>query len=126
MKRGWLEALAMGGAACLGDTASLRAQRGREEGAGRFPLRDAGICFATAPSAEDRFSASELASIVAARTNIRLVVAESGCGARPILFRRTGNGGDLAVPGETPGRDSREAYSISITPAAVRLESRSS
>ncbi len=122
-----LTALAIGGAAaCLAHPAILPAPREIHEGPGRFALRDARICFAAAPSAEDRFAARELASVVVARTKIRLAVAESGCDGRSILFRRTAQGGELAVPGEVTGRDSREAYTISVTPAAVRVESRSS
>jgi hexosaminidase len=110
----------------LGHPAILPAPRHLSEGSGRFPLAGASICFAAKPSPEDRFAARELASDLAASLRITLPVVETGCGTRSIVFSRTGQGGDLAAPGETAGEASREAYSIRISPSAVRLESRSS
>jgi len=111
---------------CLGHQAILPAPRQLSEGSGRFPLRGARICLAAKPSPEDRFAARELASYLAASGRVTLPVVESGCGNKSIVLSRTGQGGDLAAPGETAGEDSREAYSIKISPSAVRVESRAS
>ncbi len=112
--------------ACLGHPLILPAPRELHEGSGRFPLRGAQICFASTPSPEDLFAARELAFHFAESAHVTVPVIESGCGDRSILLRRTGQGGDLAGPGESAGKDSREAYSIAVTPANVRVESRSS
>lgn len=110
---------------CMGHPPILPMPREFHEGAGRFPLHGAEICFASKPSSEDRFAAGELASRLAEAAGLRLPVVESGCGKRSIQLSRTGRGLDLAAPGEASGRDSREAYRITITTSDVRVESRS-
>ncbi len=114
------------GSACFAHPRILPTPREIREGSGRFPLRGAQICFAVKPSPSDLFAARELASYLLEAAQVTAPVLESGCGARSILLSRTGQGGDLAGPGERAGRDSREAYSIAITPSNVRVESRSS
>jgi hypothetical protein len=118
MKR-WLALVATCVQMALAHPALLPAPREIHEGRGRFALRGAKICFAGKPSPEDLFAARELAA------KISSPVQESGCGGRAITLKRTGNGGDLPIPGEKAGKESREAYSISITPAGVHVESRS-
>src|SRR6478672_7771825 len=109
MKRGrWAWALAWITfvPSCLGHPAILPAPRRLTEASGRFPLRGARICFAVKPSPEDRFAARELASYLAASGRVTLPVVESGCGNKSIVLSRTGQGGDLASPGETAGENS--------------------
>jgi hexosaminidase len=111
---------------CLAHPAILPTPRELHEGAGRFPLVGAVVCFASTPSSEDLFAARELTSAVAEKGGVTLPVMESDCEGASIRFQRTAVDEPLALPGEQPGQDSREAYSIEITPSAVRIEARSS
>lgn len=111
---------------CLGHAAPMPAPKSLHEGSGHFFLRGAQICFTSKPSPQDLFAARELASAVAKSAQVEMSVLDSGCGPRSIQLSRTGEGGELAAPGERGGKGSREAYSIRISPTAVRVESRSS
>jgi hypothetical protein len=87
-------------------------------GAGRFALKGAHIALAAQPAAEDRFAANELA----AGLHIRV-----GSGPGPsIVLERTGAVDALPGAQERAGPDSREAYTLRITPSGVRVTSRSS
>ena len=43
-----------------------------------------------------------------------------------IVFRRTGSGPDIPQPGEQAGPDSREAYTIKVTPEGAEIRANSS
>jgi hexosaminidase len=125
MKRSWLAGLAFA-SLCMAHAVILPAPRELSETSGRFPLRSAQICFAATPSTEDLFAAHELASAFAEKAGVTLPVVESGCAGASIRFHRIASDQPLAGPGESPGPESREAYSIAVTPSTVRIESRSS
>src|SRR5579884_1448646 len=87
-------------------------------GSGRFALKGAHISFVSEPSAEDRFAASELAAA------LHVPVGDGPGDA--VVLRRTGAVDALPGANEHAGPDSREAYTLRITPARVEIEARSS
>ena len=96
-------------------------------GAGRLPLRDLHIRLAAGAADEDRFAASELAAILSARCANLIAITDAADDPRPsIVVKRTGPVDILALPGEQPGPDSREAYRLKITPAGGEIEATSS
>ena len=88
----------------------LPAPRVIHEADGHFPLRGARICFASKPSTEDLFAAHELAAKFSRAAHLLFPVQEAACNGKAILFKRTGAGADVPQPGETAGKNSREAY----------------
>src|SRR5260370_39139781 len=75
-------------------------------GPGRLPLRGLHIGLAGNVADEDRFAASELASILSALSTTLIRIAESPDGPEPsILLKRTGPAAMLPLPGERPGPD---------------------
>jgi hexosaminidase len=85
-------------------------------GDGSVRVSELSVRFANAANEEDRFVQNWLAG--------RLKFAASG--AKSLTMSRTGNG--AAVPGldEKTGPDSREVYSIKVTPAGVEVSAKSS
>jgi hypothetical protein len=85
-------------------------------GDGSVAVSQLSIRFANAASDEDRFVQQWLAG--------RLKFASGG--AKALTLNRTGNGAALAGVDEKTGPDSREAYSIKVTPAGVEVNAKSS
>lgn len=85
-------------------------------GDGAVAVSQLSIRFANAPNDEDRFVEKWLTD--------RLPFAKSG--AKALTFKRTGNGAALAGVDEKTGPDSREAYSIKITPSDAEVTASSS
>ncbi len=81
---------------------------------------------ASPPTTEDRFAADELASRLGARANVTVHVSEHMAPRHAIVLRRTGNGAQLPQPGDQPGPESREAYTIRVTPEGVEIAARAS
>jgi hypothetical protein len=66
-------------------------------------------------TAQDRFATDELASGLGSRADVVVRVSET-LGQHPmIVLKRNGSGPNLPQPGEHPGPDSREAYTIKVT-----------
>ena len=95
-------------------------------GPGKLAIKTLKIRLGAAPSNEDRFAAGELAAILAARGGDRVPVLEGAAQGPAITLVRTGNADALPVPDEKPGPESREAYSIKVTPAGAEVRARSS
>ncbi len=95
-------------------------------GDGRFLVRNTSIRLAFVPTAEDRFAADSLAACLSDLAVAPILVSESRSSNRLITFRRTGGDDPLPVPGERPGPDSRESYSIKITSHGGELQAKSS
>jgi len=95
-------------------------------GSGELALRGLSICFASTPGPEDRFAASELSDALSARAGAPIPIREGGRCEHGILLERTGGIGALPVPGEHPGPDSREAYSLKVTADGITASARSS
>jgi hypothetical protein len=95
-------------------------------GAGKLAINNLKIRLGAAPSDEDRFAARELAATLTARGGVRVPVVEGAAQGPAITLTRTGDADALPVPDEKPGPESREAYSIKVTPAGVEVRARSS
>ncbi|MGC2545933.1 MAG: beta-N-acetylhexosaminidase [Silvibacterium sp.] len=99
-------------------------------GSGNVALRGMTIAFSSPPSAEDRFAAQELCSWMRDRTSLEVSIGSHGNsseGTLAIVLDREGATDEpLALPGEKPGPDSREAYDLSVTDQGVKIHARSS
>ena len=95
-------------------------------GSHQFPARGLSIHFASAPTAEDRFSAQNLSSCLSDRMGAPVPVAKDSASELALVLRRTGTGPDLPIPEERPGSESREAYSLSVTPQGGEVRASSS
>jgi hypothetical protein len=97
-------------------------------GAGRLNLQEARILLPANPAEEDKFSASTLKACIAKTTllDLDIVVGETKVSKTSIFLHRTGALDSLPLPGETPGGESREAYSIHIDASGAEVDSRSS
>jgi len=95
-------------------------------GAGQLSLRNAVIRFAGSPSAEDRFAADELASALSVFAKVPIATGQAEPAGPSILLNRTGESAPVALPGEKSGPDSRESYSLKVTPAGAEIRARSS
>lgn len=95
-------------------------------GTGTLSVRGMAICLAATPSAEDRFAAQELSHALSARAEASIPVRDGGPCEHGILLERTGGIDALPLPGEHPGPDSREAYSLQVTADGVKASARSS
>lgn len=87
-------------------------------GSGRFALKGAHIRIASTPAAEDRFTASQLSA------DLHLTVSDAPGPA--IVLKRTGAVDALPGADERAGPDSRESYTLRITPAGAEIDARSS
>jgi hypothetical protein len=95
-------------------------------GTGELSLQGLSICFASLPATEDRFAASALSEALSARGEAAIPIREGGRCGHGILLERTGGIDALPVPGEHPGPDSREAYSLKVTADGATASARSS
>lgn len=99
-------------------------------GSGGVPLRAVTIEFAGPPNQDDRFAAEELRKWIRSRTGLKVLVAAYGSsdnGSLPIILDREGKEDvPLALPGEKPGPDSREAYNLIVTASSVKIRALSS
>ncbi len=96
-------------------------------GPGKLGLDRLTIAVAGAPAAED-YAAAQMLSAELSRIRGRSVPIRQASGGeeRPIVLRRDGPVAPLPERDERPGRDSREAYTLRVTPAAAEVRARSS
>ncbi len=92
-------------------------------GDGSLALSELSITFASAPDPEDLFTAKQLEDRLSA---LGLKDINSKPSGHSIVLKRTGEGGALPADMEKAGPDSREAYSLRITPNGAEIEGRSS
>lgn len=95
-------------------------------GSGQLPVRGLAIIFGSPPSSEDRFAAEQLSSTLADKAQATVPVIAGQGAPHVITLYRTGSAAELPQPGEQPGPDSPEAYSIRITNGGVEVRARSS
>jgi hypothetical protein len=102
--------------------------RPREVQYGARVLALRGLAIRLAPDAgpEDRFTARELSSSLAMMAGTPIPVSDSGASGTSIILRRTGGVDPLPIPGESAGPDSRESFSIKVTPTGAEVLGRSS
>jgi hypothetical protein len=115
------------GAICAAQRARILPQpQDVQYGSGGISIQGLKITFASTPSPEDRFAASQLARGLERETGILLPVSSSSATGRAIILKRTGPVDPLPKPGEKPGPDSREAYRLTIGAHGVEITGRSS
>ncbi len=95
-------------------------------GAGELALRGLAIRLAPEASAEDRFTAQELSTSLAKMAGTSIPITDRGASGIAITLLRTGALDPLPIPGESAGPDSRESFSIKVTPTGAEVEGRSS
>ncbi|HEX5413682.1 MAG TPA: glycoside hydrolase family 20 zincin-like fold domain-containing protein, partial [Terriglobia bacterium] len=95
-------------------------------GAGHLAVRGLSIEFASAPAPEDRFAAEQLSKWLGERAGDEIPIREGKENGPSVVLERTGAVAALPVPGEKPGRDSRESYELKVTPSGATIRARSS
>ena len=95
-------------------------------GSASLLLQGLTVRFGSDPSPEDRFTARELSSALSSAAGTPIRLSETKAEGRAVTLKRTGPVDALPVPGEHAGPESREAYSIKVTPRGVEIEGRSS
>jgi hexosaminidase len=95
-------------------------------GAGRLAVSGLKIGFASPATAEDRFTSEQLASGLASGAKVVVIVSGTLAPHGMIVLRRNGSGPDLPQPDEQPGPNSREAYTIKVTPSGAEIAANSS
>jgi hexosaminidase len=95
-------------------------------GSGKLSLLELRIRLPDGSPAEDKFAAKQLSSCIRRRTGVELAIVNIPSSGPQITLNRTGAIDALAQPGEKPGPDSREAYSIVVTSKGGEIRARSS
>ncbi|HWQ55261.1 MAG TPA: beta-N-acetylhexosaminidase [Bryobacteraceae bacterium] len=93
---------------------------------GSLPLNGLSIRFGTAPAAEDRFAAQQLSSGLSTAGQTRVPIEDAAGSGKAIVLYRTGEAAALPGVDERPGPDSRESYSLKVTPEGAEIRARSS
>ena len=115
------------GVAIAEHPAMLPAPQQISYGTGTLPLAGLPIRFAQDASEEDRFAAQTLSVCISQATGAPGAILEANADApHSIVLDRTGAIDPLPVPGEHPGADSREAYTLHITAEGAEVRARSS
>src|SRR5258707_15808959 len=97
-----------------------------EYGSGALALRGLSLRFTSPPSAEDRFAAEQLAARLSATTQAKVEIRRGKSSDRTIVLNRTEESGALPADNERAGPDSRESYTLSVTPKGAEVRGRSS
>jgi len=95
-------------------------------GPGSLPMENLHIRLFSNAAPEDRYAAERLSSCLVLKTGQKIAVESVPASSPTITLNRTGSVHALPQPGEKPGPDSREAYSIVITKQGGEIEARSS
>ena len=95
-------------------------------GSGALSITGLQIQLPSNAAAEDRYAAERLSSCLASKSGQKIAVENGQASAPNIMLDRTGPVAALPEPGEKPGPDSREAYSIMITGHGGEIKAKSS
>ncbi len=95
-------------------------------GEGGLQLKGVGIRFSGTPNAQDRFAAEVLAGSLSSRIGATVPVRAQKAEGPEIVLQRTADGPEVPLDNETAGPESREAYSIAITPNGAEIRAPSS
>ena len=93
---------------------------------GTLPVQGLSIRFAAPPTAEDTFAAEQLATRLSSIGQTQIPIRKTKASSHAILLNRTGTGAALPGDKESTGPDSREAYSLKITPKGAEIRASSS
>lgn len=95
-------------------------------GPGSLAVKGLTVSFAHSPSTEDKFAGDMLAVRLRSLAKTPVPLNTSTTEGRTILLQRTGDGAALPGANETTGPNSREAYTLNITPNGVEIRAGSS
>ncbi len=109
-----------------GSTPLLPRPQQVQYGAGRLPLAGLSISLPNGASAEDWYAANHLAACLSAGAATRIPVIQDAAHGPVLRLQRTGAVDALPRPGESPGPQSREEYSIQVAPGGGKVQARSS
>src|SRR5512144_1623938 len=112
--------------ALAGHNALLPRPQQVQYGSGTLKVRGLSVRFASPPSTADRFAAEQLASGLSAIGQTKVEVKKSVSSRKSILLKRTGEAGALPADMESPGPDSRESYTLQVTPKGAEIRARGS
>ncbi|HZT31054.1 MAG TPA: beta-N-acetylhexosaminidase [Bryobacteraceae bacterium] len=93
---------------------------------GTLALDGLSIRFASEPGAEDRFAARQLSAGLSAAGQTLVPVHETGNATPAIVLVRTGDVAALPAADEQAGPDSREAYTLRVSPSGAEIRARAS
>jgi hypothetical protein len=89
-------------------------------------VRGLSIDFASPPNAEDTFTGEQLASRLSRLVGAKIKIAPEKASGSRIVLNRTREGGGLPADTENPGPESRESYTLDVTPNGIEISGRSS
>jgi len=95
-------------------------------GGGWLTVNSLAIRFGSQPSAEDRFAANQLSSALSAVAQTRVPIREAGLNGPAVVLTRDGKDAPLPLANEPTGPDSRESYTLKVTPSGAEIRARSS
>jgi len=95
-------------------------------GAGQLAVRGLTICLTAEADAEDQFAAQALSNFLSQRTSQAIAIAQGEVSPPAIVLKRTGPVDAMPLPGEHPGPESREAYTLRVTAQGVEIDAVSS
>jgi hexosaminidase len=95
-------------------------------GSGHLALEGLSIRFASAPNTNDQFAAEQLATRLSAISHSEVKLKSGKSSRRAIVLNRTGADQPLPLDQESPGPDSRESYTLQVTPQGAEIRSRTS
>lgn len=112
---------------CAAEPARLLPQPERAVwGKGSLPLAGVTVVVAGAASDEDRFVAANLAATLSSASGQRVAVGDGSASGRQIRLIREGADAPLPTVDDHPGPDSREAYTLKLTPQGGEIRAHSS
>lgn len=95
-------------------------------GAANIAVRGLAIYLPGPARAEDRFAADQLAKVLSRIVGSSVAVLVGEPRQQGITLRRTGGPDPLPMPGESPGPQSREAYTLKVTASGAEIRATSS
>jgi hexosaminidase len=95
-------------------------------GTHRVPVRGLGIRLMGDATAEDRFAADQASNCLSQVAEEPVPVSYGESAGTMIALKRTGQGSALPIPGEHPGPNSREAYTLKIASDGGEIQASSS
>ena len=95
-------------------------------GSGQLAVRGLTIRVAAEGSTEDRFAAQSLSDFLSQRASEAIPTSQGEVSRPAIVLKRTGSVDAIPLPGEHLGPESREAYTLKVTPEGVEIDAVSS
>ena len=94
-------------------------------GGGELAVRGLTIRLAGPAGPEDGFAAQTLSTLLSQRASATVPIAQAEASGPAVVLKRTGPTDPIPLPGEHPGQESREAYTLRITPQGVEINANS-